>query len=360
MTTALPRAHGGAPVRASLRRHPEDFQVEEIPAFVPDGQGEHAFLWVQKTAANTEWVARQLAAAAGVAPAAIGFAGLKDRHAITRQAFSVHLPGRAGPDWGALAIAGVEVLSATRHSRKLKRGAHRGNRFRIRLREVRGDRAAFEARIAALRAHGAPNYFGEQRFGHAGGNIALARALFGGKRLARTQRGMALSAARSALFNAVLAARVADGSWNRALDGEVWMLRGTHAVFGPEPLDDSLQRRLETLDIHPTGPLWGAGSLRCEGAVRALETAVAGDSQGLAQGLAQAGLSQERRALRLVVDQLQSAWDGDDAVLSFSLEAGSYATAVLREACDWQAGGTCDEAWEARDEYPSRLDPAGL
>jgi tRNA pseudouridine13 synthase len=352
VTAALPRAHGGAPLRAMLRRHPADFEVEELPAFVPDGQGEHAFLWVQKTGANTEWVARQLAAAAGVAPAAIGFAGLKDRHAITRQAFSVHLPGRAGPDWGALEIAGVEVLSATRHSRKLKRGAHRGNRFRIRLREASGDRAAFEARIAALRTFGAPNYFGEQRFGHGGGNLALARALFSGKRLARTQRGMALSAARSSLFNAVLAARVADGSWDRALEGEVWMLRGTHAVFGPEPLDDALRGRLESLDIHPTGPLWGAGSLRSEGVVRALEAAVAARSEGLAQGLEQAGLTHERRALRLVVDDLQFAWEGGDAVLAFSLEAGAYATAVLREACEWEAGGaTCDDACDARDQH---------
>lgn len=134
MNDPLPRAHGGAPASGVLRAEPDDFCVDELLGFEPSGGGEHAFLVLEKTGANTEWVARQLARAAGVAPVAVGFAGLKDRHAVTRQAFTVHPAGRAEPDWSALAIPGVQVVSATRHSRKLKRGAHRGNRFRIRLR----------------------------------------------------------------------------------------------------------------------------------------------------------------------------------------------------------------------------------
>lgn len=336
MSVDLPYAHGAPPATAVLRAEPADFRVEEILGFAPAGAGEHAFLLVEKTGANTEWVARQLAEAAGVAPAAVGFAGLKDRHAVTRQSFSVHLPGRPGPDWQALAIPGVAVLDVARHDRKLRRGAHRGNRFGIRLRQVNGAPEAIEARLQAILSDGVPNYFGEQRFGRDGGNRALAEALFAGRRLPRAQRGFALSAARAELFNAVLAARVTVGNWNRALDGEVWMLDGTHALFGPEPLSEALAQRLAAFDIHPTGPMWGRGALRSEAAVRELEQNVAAEQAVLAGGLEKEGLAQERRALRLRVAELVTAWTAEgDLTLDFRLPQGAFATAVLRELCDW-------------------------
>lgn len=336
MTPPLPYAHGGPSITAALRAEPADFRVDEILGFEPAGEGEHAFLTVEKTGANTEWVARQLAVVAGVAPLAVGFAGLKDRHAVTRQTFTVQLPGRTDPDWGALAIPGVRVLAATRHNRKLKRGAHRGNRFRIRLRNVRGALERIEAGLAAIGALGVPNYFGEQRFGRDGGNLALAEALFAGQRLARPQRGFALSAARSEVFNALLAARVADASWNRALDGEVWMLGGSHSVFGPEPFSDDLAVRLATFDIHPTGPLWGRGELRSSGAVRELEQAIAARHASLAQGLEKAGMEQERRALRLTVTGLEhESPSANELVIAFELGTGAFATSVLRELCEW-------------------------
>ena len=338
MSQVLPYAHGGPPASGVLRAEVDDFRVDEVLGFEPSGSGEHAFLTIEKRGANTEWVARQLARAAGVAPVAVGFAGLKDRHAVTRQVFTVQLAGRADPDWSALAIPGVEVVSAVRHNRKLKRGAHRGNRFRIRLRDVRGDRAAVEQRLAALRDRGVPNYFGEQRFGRDGGNVALAQALFEGRRVPREQRGIALSAARSELFNDVLARRVLDATWDRALDGEVWMLDGTHAIFGPQTHDDDLARRLAAFDVHPTGPLWGAGELRSTGAVRDLERAAIEPDIALAHGLEREGLAQERRALRLVARGFSHAWEGGDRlVVEFGLGAGSFATALLRELCDWHA-----------------------
>jgi len=338
VSDSLPYAHGGPPLTGRLRAEPVDFEVEEILGFEPSGQGEHAFVLIEKTGANTEWVARQLADAAGVAPMAVGFAGLKDRHAVTRQVFTVQMPGRADPDWSALAIPGVSVLSATRHDRKLKRGAHRGNRFRIRLRDLQGDRAVAEQRIEAIRTRGVPNYFGEQRFGRDGQNLALAEALFAGRRMPRHQRSFALSAARSEVFNTVLAARVQRGDWNGALDGEVWMLAGSHAIFGPEAFNDELARRLAELDIHPTGPLWGAGELRSAADVRALELAAAETFTTLTSGLERAGLNQERRSLRLPIDDLAHAWSSDSVLtLDFRLAAGSFATTMLRELCDWQA-----------------------
>ena len=331
---ALPYAFGGPPISGTLRTEPADFEVEEELGFAPTGAGEHAFLVIEKIGANTEWVARRLADAAGVAPMAVGYAGLKDRHAVTRQGFSVHLPGRVDPDWSALDIPGVRVLAASRHDRKLKRGVHRGNRFRIRVRNVRGARDEAEQRLAAIGGRGVPNYFGEQRFGRDEGNIARARELFAGGRMPRAQASLAISAARSLLFNSVLARRVEERSWDAALDGEVWMLAGTHSIFGPEPWTETLARRLAAFDIDPTGPLIGAGELRSTSRVREIEREATAPYRDLADGLAAAGLVQQRRALRMPAHGLRHEWEKDGSlIVEFRLGAGCFATVVLREVC---------------------------
>ncbi len=331
-------AHGGPPLRGLLRVVPEDFEVDEVLGFEPDGTGEHSFLRIEKRNANTEWVAQQLGRFAGVAPMCVGYSGLKDRHALTRQTFSVQLPGRADPDWSAMAIEGVRVLEACRHSRKLKRGAHAGNRFRIRLREIEGSHDDAARRIGQVVAQGVPNYFGEQRFGRDGENLRAAHALFSGTRMGRSQRGFALSAARSHLFNRVLDRRVADGCWDQALEGEVWMLAGTHSIFGPQELDDTLRQRLATFDIDPTGPLWGKGELRSSGQVAVLEQEVAASEADFASGLGAADLRQERRSLRLRAAEFAHSWLADGTLqLQFQLPSGTFATALIREICAIQA-----------------------
>jgi len=336
--TDLPYAHGGPPLRGVLRTTPEDIFVDENLGFSPDGAGEHVFVRVEKRGANTDWVARELAKFAGAAPDAVSYAGLKDRHAVTRQTFSLHLPGkRAEPDWMSLQHAEFHVLEAGRHSRKLQRGALKSNTFRIVLREVQGDRAAAEQRIAAIVRDGVPNYFGEQRFGREGGNLDRARRMFSGQRVQRHERSLLLSAARSHLFNAVLARRVEQGNWtgsdkSGALDGEVWMLAGTQSIFGPEPFDDELAARLASGDIAPTGAMWGQGELRASGRVAEIERAVAAEHPDLATGLEQAGLKQERRALILRPSDLTFDWlAGGDLELRFTLKSGSYATVIIRE-----------------------------
>ncbi|WP_049621457.1 tRNA pseudouridine(13) synthase TruD [Frateuria defendens] len=330
--TELPYAHGGPPLIARLRSAPEDFQVEEILGYDADGEGEHALLWVEKRGANTDWVARELARHAGVPPLGVGYAGLKDRHAVTRQAFSVQLAGKPEPDWVAFPHAEVKVLAATRHRRKLKRGALRGNRFVLVLREVQGEREAAERVLAALAARGVPNYFGEQRFGREGGNVAQARAMFAGRRVDRDKRSILLSAARSQIFNAVLAARVERAAWDRPLEGEIWSLAGSRSWFGPEPFDAALAERLARADIHPSGPLWGQGDTPAQGEAGALEREVAAAYADLAEGLAAARLEQERRPLRLLPAELRWRWLGDGALeLAFELPAGAYATTVVRE-----------------------------
>ena len=264
----------------------------------------------------------------------VGYAGLKDRHAVTRQRFSVHLPRKVAPDLAGLVSDDLKVVEASWHSRKLPRGALAGNRFELVLRDVAGDRTAIEARLGDIAAHGLPNWFGEQRFGRDGGNVAAALAMFAGRRVRRDQRSLLLSAARSELFNRVLAMRVEAGCWDAALDGEVWMLDGSHSVFGPEAMTPELQARLEAFDIHPTGPLWGAGDLRSSDAAQDVELgAMQGDTASrLRDGLERAGLKQERRALRLRPADLHWQWQTDGALeLAFTLPPGAYATAVLRE-----------------------------
>lgn len=328
----LPFAHGGPPLTATLRSVPEDFIVDEVQGICPDGDGDHAWLLVRKRGANTEWVARELARFAGVAPVGVGFAGLKDRDAVTTQVYTLHLPGRAHPDWSAFPHENVQVIEHHHHRRKLKRGALIGNRFRLILRNVQGDRDDAERCLQAIAARGVPNYFGEQRFGLGGANVERAQAMFAGKRVDRQARSMLLSAARSHLFNCVLAERVRAQSWDQALAGEIWCLSGSRSWFGPEAHTDTLEQRLRSADIHPSGPLWGRGALPTAAQALALETEVLEPFAALKDGLEKAGLEQDRRALRLQPQDLRWHWRQDEVLqLEFQLPPGTYATVVMRE-----------------------------
>ena len=330
----LPRAAGKAVLDAWIRTTPEDFFVEEVAGFEPSGSGEHLLLTVEKRGMNTAFAAKRIAQWAGVGEVAIGYAGMKDRHAVTRQRFSVHLPKRVAPDLASLKDDDLKVIDHQWHARKLPRGALAGNRFVLVLREVHGEREAIEVRLRAIDAQGVPNYFGEQRFGREGDNVANALAMFAGRRMRREQRGMLLSAARSELFNRVLAARVVAGTWNQPLDGEVWMLDGSRSVFGPEPFTDILAGRLAAFDIHPSGPLWGRGELRSRDTAAEVELAAMAGEEGeaLRLGLEAAGLNQERRGLRLRPTGLAWRWLDDGALeLAFALPPGAYATVVLAE-----------------------------
>lgn len=329
-----PQAHGEAVLTARIRGVPEDFAVEEVDAFDASGAGEHLLLTIEKRGMNTAFAAKRIAAWAGVAESAIGYAGLKDRHALTRQRFSVWIPKRIAPDIDALQSDDLRVLDAQWHARKLPRGALAGNRFVLTLREVEGDAAATETRLRVIAERGVPNYFGEQRFGRGGDNVSKALSMFAGRRVAREERGHLLSAARSELFNRVLGARVEAACWDVGLDGEVWMLDGSRSVFGPEPWSEVLAERLARFDIHPSGPLWGRGELRSQGEARALElSALEGAPlDALRDGLERAGLEQERRALRLRPQALSFDWlEPRTLALRFGLPAGCYATTVLAE-----------------------------
>ena len=327
----LPCAHGGPAGTARLRVAPEDFVVREWLGFDADGEGDHLLLRVRKRGANTMWVAKQLARMGKIQPRDVGFAGLKDRDAVAEQSFTV--PARSAvPNWLGIAGDGFEVIAAERTRRKLKRGALKGNDFEIVLRDFSGDTAALEHRLQTLAAAGTPNYFGPQRFGHNGSNVTTAVAWFeGGPAPERMDRGFALSAARSVIFNAVLAERVTSGTWNQLLDGDVVNLNGSGSFFLAESIDDTLRDRCKQLDVHPTGPMWHGDSLLSKGAVVALEAQTAQRYAVLAAGLSKAKLEPERRPLRVPVRELQWRIDGADVHLQFRLQRGSFATAVLHE-----------------------------
>lgn len=328
-----PRAFGPPSVSGLARATPEDFVVDEDLGFAPEGEGPHWLLRVRKREANTEFVARVLAKHGGQRVLDVGFAGLKDRHAVATQWFSVARGKSTAAHWLSLEHPEFQVLEAHAHRRKLQRGALASNRFQLNVRHLKGDLAALIARAEALRAHGIPNYFGEQRFGHDVNNLVLAATWAATREppRARSDRGFALSAARSVIFNAVLAARVERGGWATLQPGDVANLEGSRSVFAVTAIDETLEQRIRQFDLHPTGPLWGSGPSLAGGAVLALEQQVAADYAPLTALLAAEGLRPERRSLRIKAEALTAELSGDTLALAFRLPAGAFATAVLRE-----------------------------
>jgi tRNA pseudouridine13 synthase len=306
-----PSAYPVSGASATLKLLNDDFIVTELPLQLPSGEGEHIWLDVEKNGANTAFVAQQLAEAAGVQERDVGYAGLKDRYAITRQWFSIYLPKGETPDLTLLQHPEFKVLSQSRHMKKLRRGDLQGNRFRIVLRDVTGDLDAIEASLKAVASHGVPNYFGPQRFGHDGGNVQHGLAMLARQIRVRNpkRKGLYLSAVRSFVFNEVLALRIQQGLWGKTLPGDVMDEAG-----------------------RPTGPLWGRGRAITTDQAKALEDEVAERHATLCDGMEHAGLEQERRAL--VASPMDMSWEWPQAnqlMLTFSLSAGNYATSVLNE-----------------------------
>lgn len=331
------RAHGPTLIAARIRSVPADFIVTENLSIDFSDDGEHDFLWVEKTGANTQWVAERLAEHAGVPARDAGYSGMKDRHAVTRQWFSVRRPGADGTCWDDFAAEGVRILEQRRHLRKLKRGAHRTNAFRIALRAeyIVEMQDSIADRLSNISAGGVPNYFGEQRFGRNGANLDLCRSLFAGRRLSRNKRGIALSTARSLIFNDILDARIKTATWNTVLPGELANLNGSGSVFVVDEVDAEIERRCAEMDIHPTGTLWGDTAPLGTQIVADIESEVAATHAELCKGLVSARVDASSRPLRLPVQDLK--WEIDDDVLwlEFRLGRGGYATAVLREIATW-------------------------
>jgi len=283
-------------------------------------------------------VSREIARHAGCRPGDVGFAGLKDRHAVTTQWFSVPSPRGAAYVGDTIALLtgakgeGYEVLEAHPHAKKLPRGALAGNRFAIRVRDVAAADAAIADRVAAIAREGVPNFFGPQRFGREGGNLRKIAADLSA--VHPRERTYVLSAARSLVFNALLAERVKDGTWYRLEVGDVANLDGKGSVFAVDAVDEALTLRIAALDVHPTGPMWGKGEVLSQGRVRELEQRVGSELAEPCELVIAAGMNQERRALRLAVRELGWERQGADVVVKFWLTKGSFATTVLSELFD--------------------------
>ncbi len=328
-----PRAWGGPFGTAVLKATPEDFQVTEILDIELEGAGEHLWLLIRKRGLNTEEVARRLARAAGIKLKDVSYAGLKDRQAVTSQWFSLQLPGQADPDFSSLWSTELQCLDSRRHRRKLQRGAHSANHFAIRLTELETERGPLEGCLANIGAEGVPNYFGPQRFGRDGGNLADARNWAARCALppARGTRSRLLSTARSLLFNRVLAQRVGQATWNQVLPGDCLAFTDSRSHFAASRLADD-DPRLAALDVHPTGPLYGLGEPPVMDGVHELERSVIEAEPALTAWLESAGLEQARRILRLPIKALTWHYPSADCLeIEFTLPTGCFATAVIRE-----------------------------
>lgn len=331
----LAYAWGQPEAQAVIRSTPEDFVVDEQLSFTPTGSGEHLLVQIEKRHTNTDWVIRQLARLLSLPKVDIGYAGLKDRHALTRQWFSLRLPRDGESQLQGLEDPNIRLCEIHRHSRKLRPGALKGNRFRITLRDIAATPDALQARLEVIAKEGVPNYFGEQRFGIENRNLDWAAALFKGRRVKnRHQRGLYLSAARSMLFNTILSQRVEAGTWNRAQLGDIFILDGRRNVFYQDDIDNTILERIAAQTIHPTGPLWGRGALPAS--IIEWERQVLEPLSDWCAGLEAAGLESARRSLRCPVRNLTWEWVEQQLILYFELTAGSYATGVLRELVDYR------------------------
>lgn len=303
-------SYGPPTQHALFRLEPEDFIVEEQNDVEFSGEGEHFWLKVRKRGENTDWVAGKLAEYFSVKRNDVGYAGKKDRHAVTTQWFSVYLPGRVhNIDWGAFkeqSELDAELIDSATHSKKLKIGQHQANQFSIRLRNVQVDEE-LEKRLQQIQSQGVPNYFGEQRFGRNFSNIERVREWVADprKRLKRSAQGMIFSAARSYLFNLVLSARLQQNNWLSCLEGEPF--------------------------AYPSGPLWGRGRSLVSAEAEQLELHVLESYSSWCDALEHVGLSQERRELLLKPKQFSWSVDRDLLRVDMSLAVGQYATSVLRE-----------------------------
>ncbi|MBI4508471.1 MAG: tRNA pseudouridine(13) synthase TruD [Deltaproteobacteria bacterium] len=328
----------------SLKVAPEDFRVEEIPAYGPTGQGDHVLVTVEKRDLSTFEAVRRVAAALGVKDRDIGTAGLKDRHAVTVQQIS--LPPPVTPERArSLDLPGLRVLSAERHPHKLKTGHLKGNRFVLVIRGVlpKPDVAAERARLVLDRLRqppGVPNWYGEQRFGARGDNAERGRSLVRGERPIppprdNKEKRLLFSAFQSELFNRYLTARMTDGLLSRVITGDVLRKVASGGIFATDdPTVD--QPRLDSGEIVPTGPMFGV-SMRApkEGTDAARrEASILADEQLQPADFSTVGALGEgtRRPLAVSLDGVSvKEIEGDAIEITFRLPPGAYATVVAAE-----------------------------
>jgi tRNA pseudouridine13 synthase len=325
-------------IGGKIKTNPNDFEVEEVPAYEPSGQGDFLYLWIEKRGMGAEYFERQIAKRLDIPVGEVGTAGLKDRHAVTRQMVSV--PAFVEERLAQLDGNGITLLRVSRHSNKLKAGHLHGNRFRILIRNVAGEDG--QAACARLREQGMPNYYGTQRFGRDGETLKIGLALLKGETPPKPVRSpflkkLALSSVQSALFNHVLAQRFRDGLLRRVLPGDVMCKIPFGGMFVVEDVEAE-QKRFDAREIVTGGPIFGRKTFASSSEAHEREQAAL-SAFGLPSNAFHAFgklLQGTRRHNLVYVQDLAAAREIDGTRVSFTLAAGSYATVLLREImkCD--------------------------
>ncbi|MEJ6591757.1 MAG: tRNA pseudouridine(13) synthase TruD [SAR86 cluster bacterium] len=319
---AVAYAQGQPSGSARLKQQAVDFVVNERLGFEPSGIGEHCYVRIRKTGANTAWVAENLARYLNIKPFDVNYAGRKDRHAVTTQWLSCHLPGKLMPDFADMALTGVEIVETCRHDKKLRRGSHAGNEFEIRLRDIQADSQDLEQRLAQIAAQGFPNYFGEQRFGRGGSNLLAADKLFAGEPIRPQQRDMCLSAVRSYMFNADLSRQVSSGELSAISVPEHCWTANEEAGRGA----DSGGRTRSSGESNHRGWLYGLARKETP-ALKSLESRF----PLWCEGLRRLDLKAQQRDLWVRPAAFNWRFEGADLLMSFGLPVGSFATSLIRE-----------------------------
>lgn len=315
---------------ALLKAECADFVVKEQLGYDMSGDGEFVAVKVRKTDCNTLFVGEQLAKFAGISARNMSYAGLKDRKAVTEQWFSLQMPGQPTPDFSQFSLEGVEILDVTRHQRKIRIGSLQGNHFEILLRNAE-ETDELKVRLDFLAKNGFPNYFTEQRFGRDGNNLTQALRWANGeiKVKDRHKRSFYLSAARSEVFNLIVAKRIELGLAQQVLHGDILQLNGSHSWFVADESEElaQLQQRLVQQDILLTAPLIGEEN---KSAVD-FENEIFAQHQALFDLMRQERMKAARRPILMQPQQFQWQFEPNGLRLKFYLPAGSYATALVRE-----------------------------
>ena len=330
--------YGVASIKGQVKRQATDFKVSEELGFQAAGEGEHLLLLIEKSMMTTHELIDRVANDFSIKPRDVGYCGLKDKMAVTRQWLSLYLPGQM-PDLILPSFSDYRLLDHKWHNKKLRPGTHRSNHFEVIVRDVESMPESTWRQLDMIRQHGMANYFGEQRFGQQGDNVEQAVRAFSNPRrvrkLSRTKKGLYLSALRSFLFNQILSKRIEQNVWARPITGDVFMLSGSQSIFY-EPTNDELLERYEHQDISSTISLYGAGNRLQQAQAMEIEDAVLAEFETIAQCLLQAKAKLQMRAVRVAVADLRVEFDENEKSLHIEarLPRGCYFTTLLDHFID--------------------------
>lgn len=328
----IPQAFG------KIRQQSSDFDVTEKLSFELTGEGEHLYLFVEKQDTNSDWLAKHFQRTLGLRSQDVGYAGKKDRYSVSRQWFSLHIPGKGDDDpqlFEKLADnegQSYSILQAVRHNKKLRTGAIESNRFKIIIKDVQGQVAS--ETLESIKAFGFPNYYGYQRFGREYANLDAAEKLFNQqiRVRSRNKRGIYLSAARSAIFNLQLVERLNSNTWDKPVDGDCLMIDGSQSFFPCEQIDNDTLERFRAGELHSSGWLPGKQTSQAAGPAKELEESVISEFEPWLNGLNDARMDSARRAYRVIPKHFDlTQVDASTLLVDFELPAGCFATSLLRE-----------------------------